>query len=586
MNRIEQYIRSVLVQKRLLEQHLIEDDKPKKYENDPEYDPSTGYIYKIPKTTYGKGDLERLRVHFVDKAAQENGAVRGFLVVAIHKDKTKKPTYDQMISAIADRMAMDSALSDYYGYSYRIVVSIPKGTDRRKVFAVWIVDVSYASPLGNLLDILQSYLAKNVNRNLSFTMKGIQKLLRDETDESSLVMTQPVAIQWTTSLNNVMKTIQESAPDWWKQNFPNTRKTQSILGAVPDFKYMNRIDVEKFQSKQGDAVQLGQLKLTPEILARDYGIISSFEGTGIIEADPISGKYSLIPVNGNGTFKFPKGCTTNCRLGQFQGDFKSGAYYDGTLTWDLSESDKKWDITKFIGKVKSYVYEEYDENFERIETSFSWELNDGDAYYYKDVNDAYGFKFSGTFEGKVKPRNGVYYERKDANSEYIAIGETKNGKYNEYAKPVTYPYTAPNGLKVYTQSEEDKFVYTYASNEKKWYVALKSDHAKQVNKTMTDKEFISKLTTIEDPADVDKFIKLFNPDINTSNKQFVTIKSNVTKFKVYKIESNKWQSLGTVEVTGDRKLEKLSTKDTYTQVDIPNVTSATQQTWVETSILE
>ena len=29
MNRIEQYIRSVLVQKRLLEQHLIEDDKPK-----------------------------------------------------------------------------------------------------------------------------------------------------------------------------------------------------------------------------------------------------------------------------------------------------------------------------------------------------------------------------------------------------------------------------------------------------------------------------------------------------------------------------------------------------------------------------
>ena len=33
MNRIEQYIRSVLVQKRLLEQHLIEDDKPKKYEN-------------------------------------------------------------------------------------------------------------------------------------------------------------------------------------------------------------------------------------------------------------------------------------------------------------------------------------------------------------------------------------------------------------------------------------------------------------------------------------------------------------------------------------------------------------------------
>ena len=72
MNRIEQYIRSVLVQKRLLEQHLIEDDKLKKYENDPEYDPSTGYIYKIPKTTYGKGDLERLRVHFVDKAAQEN----------------------------------------------------------------------------------------------------------------------------------------------------------------------------------------------------------------------------------------------------------------------------------------------------------------------------------------------------------------------------------------------------------------------------------------------------------------------------------------------------------------------------------
>ena len=103
---------------------------------------------------------------------------------------------------------------------------------------------------------------------------------------------------------------------------------------------------------------------------------------------------------------------------------------------------------------------------------------------------------------------------------------------------------------------------------------------------MTDKEFISKLTTIEDPVDVDKFIKLFNPDINTSNKQFVTIKSNVTKFKVYKFESNKWQSLGTVEVTGDRKLEKLSTKDTYTQVDIPNVTSATQQTWVETSILE
>lgn len=587
MNRVEQYIQSVLIKKRLLEQQLIEDDKSKKYEKDPEYDPDTGYLYKIPKTTYGGGDLQKLRVHFIDKAARENGAKRGFLVVAIHKDKTKKPTYDQMINAIVDRMRMDSALSDYYGYGYRIVVSVPKGTDRRKVFAVWIVDVQSNSPLQNLLNVLEKYTGKNINRQLAASMQGIQNILKSEDGKnySSLVMTQPVAIQWTTSLNNLIKSIKEIAPDWWKQNFPDTRQSQIMLGSVPDFRYMNRIDVEKFQTKQGDVVQLGQLQVDPEVLGR-YGISSTFTGTGIIEADPISGKYSLIPVNGNGEFRFPKDCTTNCRYGEFQGQFKSGAYYDGTLTWNLEGDEKTWDLTKFIGKVESFIDEEYDENTDQYVTTFSWELNSGDAYYYKDATDPYGYKYAGDFQGKAKPKNGVYYDRKTKDSEYVAVGEMKNGKYTEYAKPVTYPYTATNGAIIYTQSPEDKFVYTYAADEKKWYVALKADHAKHVNGTMKDKEFESTLSTIEDPADVEKFIKLFNIDVSTYGKQFVTIKSSITSFKVYKYDSNKWVKIGSVNVTADRKLEKLGTKDTYTQVDIPGVTSATQQTWVETSILE
>lgn len=594
MNRIEQYIQSVLIKKRLLERRLIETDKSKKYKDDPEYDDSTGYLYKIPKTTFGDSNVEKLRVHFIDKAAKENACERGFLVVAIHKDKSKKPTYDQMINAIANRLAMDPALAEYYGYGYKIIISIPKGTDSRKVFAVWILNIQIDSSFGSLLSVLQNYTERTTNRTISSAMLGIKAVLTPGTSvqDASVAMSQPVAIQWTTSLNNLIKSIQTTAPNWWEQNFPKTKKSQLMLNSIPNFKFMNRFDVAKFQSKQGDVVQLGQLKLTPEILWSDYGILSSFEGTGIIESDPISGEYSLIPVNGSGDFVSPKGCTgppPNCRNGSFQGEFKSGAYYDGTLTWKLHDSDREWDITKFIGKVKSEVYPEYNEQSKQVETSFSFEFDEGDAYYYKkdkNVNDPYGFKYSGKFQRNKKPLNGVYSERKDANSEYVAIGEMKNGKYVEYAKPVTYPYTATNGLKVYTQSAEDTHVYTYAADEKKWYVALKADHAKHVNKTITDKEFISKLTTIENPADVEELIKLFKIDISTYGKNFVTIKSNVTKFKVYKFESNKWKSFGTIDVTGDRKLEKLSTKDKYTQVDIPNVTSSTQQTWVETSILE
>lgn len=588
MNRVEQYIQSVLIKKRLLEQQLIEDDKSKKYEKDPEYDPDTGYLYKIPKTTYGSGNLQKLRVHFIDKAARENGADRGFLVVAIHKDKTKKPTYDQMINAIVDRMRMDSALSNYYGYNYRIVVSVPKGTDRRKVFAVWIVDVSTESPLQNLLSILENYTRKNINRKLTYSMRGIQNILQLEDGEnySSLVMTQPVAIQWTTSLNNLIKSIKEKAPDWWKQNFPDTSRSQIMLNSVPDFRFMNRIDVEKFQAAQGDVVQLGQLQLDPETLGRDYNIISSFSGTGLIEADPISGKYSLIPIKGIGNFTFPRGCTSNCRYGTFDGEFKSGAYYDGTLTWDLTGNEKKFDITKFIGTVESEIDEEYNQETKQYESSFSFAFNNGDAYYYKNDADKYGYKFSGKFEGKIKPKNGVYYERETIDSEYVAIGEVKGGKYTEYAKPVTYPYKAANGVVVYTQNPEDKFVYTYAADEKKWYVALKADHAKLVNNTITNKEFESKLTTIQDPADVEKFIKLFSVDVSINNKQFVTIKSSITSFKVYKYKDNNWVKYATAKPTETRQLEKLSTKDTYTQVIIPGLTSDTQQTWVETSILE
>jgi hypothetical protein len=593
MNRVEQYIQSVLIKKQLLEQNLLEKENSKKYEDNPEYDPHTGYLYKIPRTNIAGGDLQKLRAHFIDKAAQENGAERGFFVVAIHKDKTKKPTYEQMINAIVDRMAMDNALSGYYGYGYRIVVSVPKGTDRRKVFAVWIVNVSDESPLAKLLSKLESYTTTTTVRKISAQMNGIKNILKTEElpNISSLVMSQPVAINWTTSLNNLIASIKKEAPDWWANKFPKTREVDMMLSSVPNFKYMNRINVEKFQSKRGAEVQLGQLDVTPEILYTKYQLQSMFTGKAIIEADPISGRYSMIPLNGTGRFSFPTGCEENCRYGSFTGEYKSGAYYKGTLEFDLDNTEKDWDITKFIGTVESEIYEEFDETTDTYVSTFSFSFDDGDGYYHKSkttvgMTDPYGYKFSGKFGGKFKPKDGVYYEREQPNAEYVARGEMKNGKYSEYLKPVTYPYTADNGSIIYTKDPDDQFVYTYAADEKKWYVALKADHAKLVNKTITNDEFISKLKTIEKPEDVQVLIDFFKVDLSEYGKQYVTIKSSITDFKVYKNEANKWIKFGSVKVTDTRKLEKLATKDKYTQVIIPGLTNDTQQTWVETSILE
>lgn len=593
MNRVEQYIRSVLIQKRLLEQHLIEDDDSKKKKKDPEYDPSTGYVYKIPKTAYGGGDLQKLRVHFIDKAARENGATRGFLVVAIRKDKSKNPTYEQMISAIVDRMRMDKTLNQYYSYSYRIVVSVPKGTDRRKVFAVWIVDTGAESPLGQLLELIERYLNQTVSRDISLYQKNILSFTNTTDTNSSLVITQPQAIKWTSALKDMINSVKTDAPDWWKQNFPETKQSKSMLNSVPDFRFMNRINVSKFQAKQPNQVTLGPQQVTSNSLSRDFNIMSSFNGLGSIEIDPITGYYSLTPLKGKGRFRFPKDCTQNCRYGTFDGEFQRGAYYDGTFTFD-TENLEKFQTSKFIGTTIIYIESKYDEISGQVKSDFSFKFNSGDMYYYRDQSDPYAFKYHGTFMGYDKPKNGVYSERKDANSEYIQTGEVINGNFIEYAKPVTYPYTDPTTNKlVYTQSPEDRLVYTYSIEENKWYVAEKADHAKLVNNTMTSQQFISKLKTIDDPNDVSNLIKLFNVDVS---KKYGTLKSDIKSFNVYdyKKVKNKFAFvfLGTINVIDAtiRQLEKFEVKDKYTKVKILAKGKDGEDLdlikWVESSIFE
>jgi len=593
MNRVEQYIRSVLIQKRLLEQHLIEDDDSKKKKKDLEFDPTTGYVYKIPKTTYGDSNLQKLRVHFIDNAAKENGATRGFLVVAIRKDKSKNPTYEQMISAIVDRMRMDKTLNEYYSYSYRIVVSVPKGTDRRKVFAVWIVDTSTETPLGRLLELIKRYLNKTVSRELSLYMKNILSFTSSDDEYSTLVITQPQAIKWTAALKDTMKTIEKDAPNWWEQNFPATKQSTSMLNSVPDFRFMNRINVSTFQTKQPNQVTLGSQHVTPGSAADNFNIDTSFTGIADIGIDPITGYYSLTPLKGKGRFRIPKDCEQNCKYGTFEGEFQRGAYYDGTFTFDIDKNFNKYDKSKFIGTTIIYIQSAYNKTNGRVETEFEFEFDKGSMYYYRDQSDLYAFKYTGTFMGHDTPKNGVYYERNDASSEYTATGELKNGKFIAYEKPVTYPYTDPTTNKiVYTQSADDTRVYTYSIEENKWYVADKADHAKLVNKTMSSQEFISKMTTVDAPGDVDKLIKLFNIDVS---KKYGTVRSDIKSFAVYQYEKDKgkfvFKNKGTMTVNDEttKQLEKFEVKDKYTKVKILGKRGEEDIElicWVESSILE
>lgn len=526
MNIIEQRIRMHIQKQLMLEAR------------NPSSNPS-GYEIKIPGTKL-VGELNRWRVERIDAAAKENGCLRGFLIVA--KPVNKNVNDSLLVDDIVDTMRLHPQLSTYYVNDYRIILSNPTKLGKRKIYAAWILDMRINNDLTNsqfgiLLNKLQEF-----QKNLAYVeFSNFQKYLLGTTE----IILQPQAIEWTNSIRRYLKKIEIDTPDFYKQQFPGTKKVAAQLASIPNFTKMNRniVDTAPANLDPAAAASLTTIDIEWSV---DNVFITSFRGTAIVDIDPITGQTTLQPVNGSTPILERR----SKRIGNFTGTFKNGAPDVGITEYDEVDPNNPQSFKRFDGTYLARTGINITPDTKYM--TFSLDKLQGKAYYmYADglATSYISSKYDGTFTNNM-PDTGIYYERESEFSNWVPLAKVNNGKYESIGKPVKYPYKDPEtGKKIYYDAELDPVnVYGWDANKNAWGFTTIENHTKLVNKMITGDDFMRLLNYSTFPTS-----QPFSTKFGEGPK-YVILKDDKTEFEVW--PNNKKKPI-TYKTTADPETKKL-----------------------------
>lgn len=468
----------------------------------------SGYEIKIPSSIL-VGDLKRWRVERINKQAIENKCYRGFLIVA--KKVLLSGDDSLLMGDIANTIAENPTFITYFSNDYRIVISNPIQRGKRKIYAVWIVDMRTAEPkpFRLLLDKLQAIQSKSVYQ--------IYQKFEKYTIGTTEIIDQSRAIAWTDAIKNYLSYIEKETPERYSKYF-GTNDGIKQINSIPDFSGMNRIKIPTEAEADGNIA--AKTTYVDYAWRTENGFKTSFEGDANVSTDPITGIKTMQPVNGSiRTIQ-----RISQRKGQFIGDFKNGAPYNGKVWWEPA-GDKFVDNeqTAFDGIFETDVSIGSINPEDSPESTFSFMPSNGKLYYYIN-DDLEGAYFEGTFrttEDSYELNNGFYYERElnseqsGRTSDYTTTGRVVNGTYSKLAKPVKYPYKGTKDKKTLYQSKDNtEFVYAWFVDQNAWGQVLTSIHTNLVNGLITPDEFVKNITYITDPATVTKLSTEFKEGPN------------------------------------------------------------------------
>lgn len=522
MDLIEQYIRNIIAER-------------------DEVTTESGYKIKILSSHLGNTEIERLRSRLIQDRAEKNGCVYGFGIVATKKNKAGS---DAALAAdIVDTMKKNPDIMQYFKEDYRIILSKPRETGkRRKFYAAWVLDMSTKSVFANKLRLFEKLKARSggFKTYISFNFM----LQRDGTE----IITQARAIEWTKTIVSAMQDlykIKDTDPTY-KSLFPTEEQAREFNAAIPDFTDM------LFGVKVDDE-DIEQEKATSEIVTIDSDYViknqinTSFRGKAKIQVDPVTTRTTIIPIEGKlfsgaqkianaraddpSTEYVPDKLTT--ADDPYAADYAIVPIYNGkftdngkldTGTWYFVEPDLVppkwadwWSAIDVDGKIA------YEGTFDPTSEGDKVKFLQG-KLYYKTLNTPYaGWRddavyFEGTFK-ETTPWNGDYYG-KNAAGNFVRISYVKNGKAK--GKKLIFPYTI-GSYKYYQDPTNTSQVYAY-DNGCGCFLRVETRYLTDlVDNEITTADFATKVTPITDPDINKQLCVTFNIKDN-----FITAKPTTT----------------------------------------------------------
>jgi len=460
----------------------------------------SGYDIKIPSSKL-VGDLKRWRVERINKQAIENKCHRGFLIVA--KKVLESGDDSLLMGDIARTIAENNTFKTYFSNDYRIVISSPIQRGKRKIYAVWIIDMRTAkpTPFRLLLNKLQNIQSRDVYQYY----QKFEKYTIGTTE----IIDQSRAIAWTNAIKNYLLYLETEKPQLYSQRFGTDDGIKQI-NSIPDFSGMNRIKIPTEAEADGNIA--AKTTYVDYDWLQQNGFNADFIGTAIISTDPITGIKTMQPVNGNMSIRKLR----SDQKGDFTGEFKNGAPYIGSVQfYERENRDYVNNITRYEGTMQATVSLNIIKPGDPPESDFQFFLLRGTIYYIiKDDMEA--GKFVGTCSKNSNlADNGLYYERESEDKDYDLVAKIVNGNYISYGKPVKYPYKGPKDKKtLYQPKDNTDYVYAWFVDLNAWGQVLTLMHKNLVNNLITPDEFMKNITYITDPATVTKLSTEFNEGPN------------------------------------------------------------------------
>ena len=576
MNLIEQYIRN-----KILEQT--------------EVNTASGYKIKILSSHYGDTDIERVRSKYIKDRAIENGCYYGLGIVATKKNKSGND--DLLIQDIVATMKQNPDILKYFSKDYRIILSKPRETGkRRKFFVVWIVDMSNKSVFANKLKLLQQRL----NKAGGFINVISDTLLLSDEESGSDIITQTRAIAWTKSIVKIMQDLynEQNTNTLYKELFPTESVAKEFKNAIPDFSDMlfgikiDDDDVSKEQTKS-EIVTIDQAWL--EKNKTNF----NFRGTANVILDPITAQTKIVPIEGKiytAGYRGYEDEKTDWILNKipwFEGKFDNGTPSDGKYYFNVAHAvddtsaaavptESEWLASLTESEPAIYVGTLQITNIKKSNNQTMKFLN-GKLYYYPKGGDSRSWTFDEEwpyFDGTYKdqtPDNGDIFLYK--NSQYTRTYQVVNGKFKK--KTVSYPYTESNtGYKFYIDSKTEQ-VYAYDSGCGCWISVEQNILLDLIDKTITVSDFATKVTPITDPVINAGLCTTFNV-----NDEFKLIKQYQTKeqINIYKEQAKNFSLAITIDYAAGYEYNYRLRNYTTTKNDATTSTNSYTQIAVVTDL--
>ena len=498
MNLIEQYIRKI----------ILERDKT-------EVTTLSGYQIKILSSYIGDSEVERLRSKLVNDRAQENGCIQGFMIVA--KKKNEKSDDSKLFDDVVEAMKTNKTLMQYYNKDYRLILSSPRKTSkRRKVFAVWILDMRNTSEFKQLLMRINNNVIQPLGKDIS---RNFNKFLTNETD----VITQSQAILWINNLTEYLDTLKTSDTYVYNKIInPNDKRSSRLINSIPDFNKM-LVGVNVDANSEFSNLKNGDIVTVDQEFQQKYNFSSTFRGKALVKIDVITGKPEIIPIEGALYANTFTSETTDADvmafLPKFEGTFVNGRPSEG-IFWFIDNATQKisakndGDPYYYQGTFDSTAAERY-----------TFKFDTGKLYYWSKNDDEYGY-----FDGKFKnqdPWTGDTWQRLKPNLPYRRYGNLINGKAK--TKIITFPYSYTLNTKYYLDTTDDTKVYGYFKDSGRWIQASKDSLVDLIDKELNIQSYGSSAVPIVDPDQCATLCKTFSEVDN-----FFTIKPNTdSKIQIF-----------------------------------------------------